>query len=137
MRKTAILFLTVFLLFSAKVSGICIEIVLVRPYVSAHSGKECLAIFWCDGKKVRRCWDFDATLLETEINKPMGTATVTYTVPSYKRKGYCEDSEDLDTKICRFWRTFKKTINLTALEEEKGCADLEEELRAVPRDYYE
>ena len=137
MRKTAFLFLAVSLLFSPKVYGVCIEIVLVRPYVSAPSGKECLAIYWCDGRKVKRCWDYDATLLETAVNKPMGTATVTYTVPSYKRNEYCDDSDDLDTKICRLWRTFKKTINLTALEEEKGCVDLEEELRAAPRDYYE
>ena len=137
MRRTAFLFLAVSLLFSPKVYGVCIEIVLVRPYVSAHSGKECLAIYWCDGRKVRRCWDYDATLLKTAVNKPMGTATVTYTVPSYKRNGYCDDSEDLDTKICRLWRTFKKTINLTELEEEKGCVDLEEELRAAPRDHYE
>jgi hypothetical protein len=85
---------------------------------------------------VRRCWDFDVTLIETEINKPMGTVTVTYTVPSEKRRGYCEDSEDLDTKICRFWRTFNKTINLTEIEEEQGYVDLEGELRVAPREYY-
>ena len=137
MKKRVFLLLTVSLFFSPRVYSVCIEVVLVRPYVSSHSGKECLAIYWCDNKKVRRCWDFDATLIETDMNKPLGTATVTYTVPSGKRKGYCEDSEGLDTKICRLWRTFKKTINLTELEEEKGCVDLEEELRAAPREYYE
>ena len=136
MKKTVFLLLAVSLLFSSEVYSACVEVVLVRPYISIHSGKECLAIYWCDGKKVRRCWNFDATLLETKINKPMGTITVTYTIPSEKRRGYCEGSEDLDTKICRLWRTFKKTINLTEIEEEQGYVDVEGELRVAPREYY-
>lgn len=136
MKKTVFLLLAVSLLFSPQAYSVCVEVVLVRPYVSTHSGKECIAIYWCDGKKVRRCWDFDVTLLETESNKPMGTVTVTYTVPSEKRREYCEESEDLDTKICRFWRTFKKTINLTEIEEEQGYVDPEGELRVAPREYY-
>ena len=136
MKKTVFLLLTVSLLSSPKVYSTCNEVVLVRPYISSHSGKECLAMYWCNGKKMRRCWDFNATLLGTEINRPVGTVTVMYTVPSEKREEYCVDSGNLDTKICRFWRTFKKTINLTELEEEKGCFDLEEELKDVPREYY-
>ena len=118
------------------VYSVCNEIVLAREFESSLSGKKCLALYWCDGRKVKRCWGLDAVIEKTVLNKPMGTATVTYRQPSDKRTLFCDASERVDIKICRLWRTFKKSINITAIEEEQGYVDVEAELEAAPKEYY-
>jgi hypothetical protein len=119
-----------------KVYSVCNEVVLVREFESSLSGKKCLAFYWCDGRKVKRCWSLDTVIEKTVLNNPMRTATVTYQQPSDKRTFFCDESESVDTKTCRLWRTYKKTINITAIEEEKGFVDVEAEFTAAPREYY-
>ncbi len=136
MKRNIFSLLLGFLLLAPDVFAVCNEVVLVRPYVSDISGRDCLMIYWCDGRKVRRCWEPDVTVVKTEVNRPIGTVTVIYTVPSEREMPLCEEPGGLDTKLCRFWRTFKKTINLTELEEEEGCIDIEEVFRTAPREYY-
>jgi hypothetical protein len=118
------------------VYSVCNEVVLVREFESSLSGKNCLALYWCDGRKVKRCWALDTVIEKTVLNKPMGTVTVTYRKPSNKRTLFCDDTERVDIKICRLWRTYKKTINRTEIEEEQGYVDVEAELEAAPKEYY-
>jgi hypothetical protein len=119
-----------------KVYSVCNEVVLVREFESSLSGKKCLAFFWCDGRKVKRCWALDTVIEKTVLNKPMGTATVSYRQPSDKRTLFCDEAEGVDTKICRLWRTYKKTINISEIEEEQGFVDVEAEFEAAPKEYY-
>jgi hypothetical protein len=123
-------------LFVPRVYSVCNEVVLVREFESSLSGKKCLAFYWCDGSKITRCWALDTVIEKRVLNKPMGTATVTYMRPSENRTLFCDETERVDTKICRLWRTYKKTINSTAIEEEQGYVDVEAELAAAPEEYY-
>lgn len=118
------------------VYSVCNEVVLVRTFESSLSGKKCLAFYWCDGSKITRCWALDTVIEKTVLNKPMGTATVTYMCPSENRTLFCDETEKVDIKICRLWRTYKKTINITEIEEEQGYIDVEAELAATPEEYY-
>ena len=125
------------LLCAPKVYSVCNELVLAREFESSLSGKKCLAFYWCDGRKVTRCWALDTVIEKTVLNKPMGTATVTYMHPSENRTLFCDETESVDFKVCRLWRTYKKTINLTEIEEEQGYVDVEAELAAAPKEYYQ
>ena len=136
MKKIVYVTLISALLCVPKVYSVCNEVVLVREFESSVSGKKCLAFFWCDGRKVTRCWALDTRIEKTLLNAPMGTATVTYLQPSGKRTLFCDENERVDTKICRLWRTYKKTINITEIEEEQGYVDIEAELAAAPNEYY-
>ena len=124
------------LLFVPKVYSVCNEVVLVRAFESSLSGKKCLAFYWCDGRKITRCWEVDTVIEKTVLNTPMGTATVTYMQPSDKRTLFCDETEQVDIKICRLWRTYKKTINRTEIEEEQGYVDVEAELAVAEKEYY-
>ena len=136
MKKILCACIISFLLCVPEVYSVCKEVVLVREFQSSLSGKMCLAFYWCDGSKITRCWALDTVIQKTVLNKPMGTATVTYIHSSEYRTLFCDETERVDIKICRLWRTYKKTINLTAIEEEQGYVDIEAELAAAPREYY-
>ena len=125
------------LLYVPEVYSVCNEVVLVREFESRLSGKKCLAFYWCDGRKITRCWALDTVIEKTVLNKPMGTATVTYIHPSDNRTLFCDETEPMDIKVCRLWRTYKKTINLTEIEEEQGFVDVEAELAAAPMEPYQ
>lgn len=125
------------LLSAPKAYSVCNEVVLAREFESSLSGKKCLRFYWCDGRKATRCWGSDMIIEKTVLNKPMGTATVTYTQPASKRTQYCDLAGSVDRLLCRLWRTYKKTLNITAIEEEQGYVDVEAEFEAAPKEYYQ
>jgi hypothetical protein len=137
MKKILYVTIISLLLCVPEVYSVCNEVVLVREFESSLSGKKCLAFYWCDGRKITRCWPLDTVIEKTVLNTPMGSVTVTYSQPSEKRTLFCDETESVDIKIIRLWRTYKKTINITAIEEEQGYVDIEAELSAAPIEPYQ